>query len=227
MAGIKENSELEFVWVEPEKAIKHKDNKVADNIKTGFYISKYLVTQHLWETVTGNNPSWFKKGGNYPVEYVSLKQIFNEFLPALNDMFKGSGFGFRLPTEAEWEYSCMAGSEKTYYWGNSFDEAYCWYHDNSGSTTHQVGMKLPNACGIYDMTGNVWEWCQNLYNDYPAYSLIEISKHKPADDAIFSCRGASWFRDKEYCRTLYRNFARMDSRYSDLGFRLVLFKDPE
>ena len=130
----------------------------------GFWIGKYTVTQGQWQKVMGNNPSGFKKGDNYPVETVSWDDA-KEFIRKLNGK---SGYTFRLPTEAEWEYAARSGGKAEKYAGGNDIDAVAWYVANSGRSTHPVGTKAPNGLGIYDMSGNVWQWCEDKY-DAEAY----------------------------------------------------------
>ena len=118
------------------------------------------VTQGIWKVVMGDNPAQeYGMGDAYPVYNVSWNDC-QDFIDALNDM--DPSYTYRLPTEAEWEYACRAGTTTAYYWGSSMNNSYCWYTDNSNGRTHPVGQKQPNAWGLYDMTGNVWE-CARIY----------------------------------------------------------------
>ncbi|MGO8691187.1 MAG: formylglycine-generating enzyme family protein [Thermoguttaceae bacterium] len=128
-----------------------------------FYLGKYLITQEQWEAVMGSNPSGFK-GAKNPVEHVSWDDC-QKFLERLNGKIGGGKFS--LPTEAQWEYACRAGSTTRYCFGDDPSQLgdYAWYDKNSGSKTHPVGEKKPNAWGLYEMHGSVWEWCEDWYND--------------------------------------------------------------
>ncbi|GHT16357.1 hypothetical protein AGMMS4956_18600 [Bacteroidia bacterium] len=164
----------------------------------GFSIGKYEVTQEQWEAVMGNNPSRFK-GEDLPVEQVSWNDV-QDFIRKLNAM---TGKSYRLPTEAEW---VKAAGNYEYSGSNNIDEV-AWYDGNSGSTTHPVGQKLSNALGIYDMSGNVWEWCQDCY-DSSCSNRVN--------------RGGGWRTIARYCRVAYRDNSTPSSRDYYLGFRLVL-----
>ena len=153
-----------------------------------------------WEKVTGSNPSGFKKGDNYPVESVTWDDA-KEFIRKLNGK---SGYTFRLPTEAEWEYAARSGGKAEKYAGGSDIDAVAWYGSNSGKSTHPVGTKAPNGLGIYDMSGNVWQWCEDVY-DENAYKKHQ--RNNPVSTSGGSSRvlrGGSWSRDATWVRCTFR-----------------------
>ncbi|MGM9799626.1 MAG: SUMF1/EgtB/PvdO family nonheme iron enzyme [Muribaculaceae bacterium] len=183
---------------------------------SGYYIGKYEVTQAQWKAIMGNNPSSFE-GDNLPVEFVSWDDC-QEFIRKLNKL---TGKKFSLPTEAQWEYAARGGkSGGTKYSGSNNIGNVAWYEDNSGDKTHPVGEKSPNDLGIYDMTGNVWEWCQDWYGDYSSYS--QTNPTGPGSGSRRVNRGGSWYIIAMYCRVSNRNFNTPDDKYSYLGFRLCL-----
>jgi formylglycine-generating enzyme required for sulfatase activity len=183
-----------------------------------YYIGKYEVTQKEWRGVMGNSPSNFKNCDNCPVEQVSWADI-QEFLSKLNAK---TGKSYRLPTEAEWEYAARGGSSGRgykYSGSNNLDEV-AWYDGNSGSKTHPVGQKKANELGLYDMSGNVWEWCADWYGDYSSGAQTNPNGPSRASDRV--TRGGSWHGDAQYCRVSLRNFNAPSGRYYTLGFRLAL-----
>ena len=182
-----------------------------------YYIGKYEVTQALWHTVMGKNPSDFK-GDNLPVEKVSWKDC-QKFLSKLNRI---TGKTFRLPTEAEWEYAARGGNKSRgyQYSGSNNLSDVAWYTANSGSKTHAVGTKQPNELGIYDMTGNVWEWCQDWYGKYSSSSQVNPTGANSGSGRVR--RGGSWSSNARGCRSSYRASRTPDYRYGNLGLRLVL-----
>jgi formylglycine-generating enzyme required for sulfatase activity len=184
---------------------------------SSFNISKYEITQAQWKAIMSNNPSNFK-GDNLPVEQVSWNDV-QEFIQRLNAK---TGKQYRLPTEAEWEYAARGGNKSRgykYSGSNNLTDV-GWFGDNSDKTTHPVGSKLPNELGIYDMSGNVWEWCGDCYSDYPA------SAQKDPMGASFSSyrvnRGGSWGSDASYCRVACRSSDSPGISDRALGFRLVV-----
>ena len=185
---------------------------------SNYYIGQTEVTQALWKAVMGNNPSNFK-GDNLPVEQVSWNDC-QEFVRKLNRL---TGKNFRLPTEAEWEYAARGGNKSCgykYSGGNNLGEV-AWYYDNSGSTTHPVATKSPNELGLYDMSGNVWEWCQDWYGDYS--SSTQTNPTGPYNGSYRVYRGGSWGNNAWSCRVSGRlSDINPDYRFYHLGFRLVL-----
>ena len=186
-------------------------------LTNNYYIGKYEVTQALWQAVMGSNPSYFK-GDNLPVEQVSWNDC-QEFLSKLNRI---TGKTFRLPTEAEWEYAARGGkkSRGCQYSGSNNLSDVAWYWDNSGSKTHAVGSKQSNELGIYDMSGNVWEWCQDWHGRYSKSSQTNPTGATSGSGRV--SRGGCWIGDAGLCRSSYRSDDAPDDRNSDLGFRLVL-----
>jgi formylglycine-generating enzyme required for sulfatase activity len=190
-------------------------------INKPYYLGKYLVTQKQWEAVMGNNPSNFT-GPNNPVEQVSWNDC-QQFLDKLTKRQGNQAGRFQLPTEAQWEYACRAGSTTRYYFGDSesgLDE-YAWYAANSGKKTHAVGEKRPNAWGLYDMHGNVWEWCQDCEEAYPVNVLTDDPTAVPRV-SLNVIRGGSWRIPGRDCRSAVRSGNLRGDRLSDVGFRASL-----
>ena len=205
-------------------------------ISRGFWMGKYEVTQAQWRGIMKSNPSilkpkrpFLKKLGlsnlphvdqrELPVERVSWNDV-QEFIRKLN---RKTGLTFRLPTEAEWEYACRAGSESAYYFGDNRKELsrYAWYNGNTSAETHPVGRKKPNAWGLCDMAGNVFEWCQDWYSrDFYQYSPA-TDPTGPSSGTARVFRGGSWFSSENRCRSAFRYGYNPDLKYANLGFRLV------
>lgn len=181
---------------------------------SAFNIGKTEVTQGQWLAVMGSNPSYFKKGDNYPVEQVSWGDC-QEFIRKLNEQ---TGKSYRLPTEAEWEYACRAGTT-----GDCYGEidSIAWYIGNSGSSTHPVGQKQANGFGLYDMLGNVWEWCSDWGGTYTAGNQIDPTDPDPALGRFRVCRGGGWYIDAGCVRSANRNSYFPGYCSSGLGFRLA------
>ncbi len=184
---------------------------------SNYYIGETEVTQGLWQAVMGNNPSYFK-GDNLPVEEVSWNDC-QDFVKKLNSL---TGKSFRLPTEAEWEFAARGGkmSRGYKYSGSNNIEDVAWYDKNSGYGTHPVKTKQANELGIYDMSGNVWEWCQDGYGSYS--SEAQTNPKGPNSGSYRVNRGSSWLNFARYCRSSYRDCDNPDYRLTFLGFRLAL-----
>ncbi|MDO5341223.1 MAG: SUMF1/EgtB/PvdO family nonheme iron enzyme [Bacteroidia bacterium] len=194
-----------------------------------YYIGKFEVTQELWEAVMGTTVSQQRdkadrnwplrgKGGDYPMYYVSWEEC-QEFVSKLNRL---TGANFRLPTEAEWEYAARGGNKSKgykYSGSNSIGDV-AWYDDNSGSKTHPVGTKSPNELGIYDMSGNVYEWCQDWYDSYGSGS--QTNPQWPSSGSYRVHRGGGWGNLARRCRVSDRDCSTPDDRRSNLGFRLAV-----
>ena len=210
-------------------------------VSRGFWMGKFEVTQGDYEAVMGANPSWFNgdrtpEGGpnygvdpNRPVEQVSWRDATN-YCGRLTERERAAGrvatnSAYRLPTEAEWEYGCRAWTSTRFSHGEDPGYTnltyYAWYFDNSNGATHPVGRKLPNSWGLYDLHGNVWEWCQDWYADaYPGGIIFD--PQGPATGSGRVVRGGLWDGLAADCRSAYRYFS--DPDYGDLyfGFRVVL-----
>jgi formylglycine-generating enzyme required for sulfatase activity len=207
---------------------KGKDKEAGDDeipqhqvtISKPFYLGRYEVTQAQWEAMMGNNPSKFQ-GRNNPVENVSWEDA-QEFIKRLNAR-EGTN-AYRLPTEAEWEYAARAGTTGIYSFGD--DEAslgrHAWYDDNSDEKSHPVGQKAPNAWGLYDMHGNVYEWVQDWYDGFYYYKTPSENPRGLFIGLIRVNRGGAWVHGAWGCRSAFRGNNSPDRRRSDIGFRLAL-----
>ena len=188
-----------------------------------FFMAQFEVTQDQWYEYTGQKPSNFKNCGDCPVEKVSW-DLLDDFLAALNAK---TGYSFRLPTEAEWEYAALGGLESEGYSlaGSNMADSVAWYLDNAGSVTHPVGQKRPNELGLYDMTGNVAEWCNDDYVNYYSSDAALNPDVFVRDDYRFKViRGASWYTDKNNLRLSNRNNYRRNLSHQTIGLRLARSK---
>ena len=184
-----------------------------------FAIGKYPITQAQYQAVMGNNPSHFKNNPQNPVENVS----WNDAQAFCQKLSQITGKTYRLPTEAEWEYACRAGATTRYYFGDNDNQLgdYAWHKGNSQDKTHPVGQKKPNAWGLYDMSGNVYEWCEDNWHDSYENAPRDGSAWLIKDNDFYIVRGGSWVSYPNYCRSAFRfvNNRRVDG--SNNGFRVV------
>lgn len=185
-------------------------------IINSYYIGKTEVTQALWKAVMESYISCFAEN-NLPVEQVNWNDC-QEFIKKLNQL---TGKKFRLPTEAEWEFAARGGNKsKGYkYAGSNNIEDVAWYTNNSNKQTHPVATKMPNELGIYDMSGNVWEWCYDRDGEYTSDSQINPQGPNVGNSRIY--RGGCWYSDATSCRVSFRQSA-LTLRSSKIGFRLCL-----
>ena len=215
--------------IEEEGAINdEKQHQVT--ISKDYYLGATEVTQGQYEKVMGTNPSEFQKrvirksdSSMYPVEQVSWENAveFCKKLSALPEENK-AGRMYRLPTEAQWEYACRADGKMAYSFGESLKSLgdYAWFGGNSNDQTHPVGEKKPNAWGLYDMHGNVWEWCSDWYDEYPKGTISDTTGPKEGSGRVR--RGGSWFGGAAFCRSASRTWIIPSHRNYDLGFRVAL-----
>ena len=199
-----------------EADLSDSENQIEVTLSRGFWMAKTEVTQAQWQAVMGGNPSEFK-GANLPVENISWHDT-QVFLKKLNAIAGNSvGGQIVLPTEAQWEYACRAG-ETAMYSGGTLDEV-AWYDVNSGRNTHPVGTKKPNAWGLHDMSGNVWEWCADWHDD----RLSGGTDPNGASSGVCRVlRGGSWNYDAAHCRAAFRSWHFPNSRSNELSFRPAL-----
>jgi formylglycine-generating enzyme required for sulfatase activity len=213
------------------------DNKqVFFRISEPYYLGKYPITQAEWEKIMGNNPSSFKNRPNCPIDSVSWEDCL-EFINRINSRTDKK---YRLPTEAEWEYAAIGGIEKKKYFFSGSDklDEVGWFELNSKNLsedkithsfsqtsqlffgTQNVGLKKPNQLGLYDMSGNIWEWCLNSFDTYEKLSNLKPTLQKTDGYKVF--RGGGWNCGDNECYVTYRNRGYANSKFSDLGFRVLL-----
>ena len=226
-----------FVMGSPESEPGRQIDEVQHTVKItkAFYLSQTPITQAQWKAVMGNNPSNFQ-GDDLPVECVS----WDDAVAFCQKLSAREHKKYRLPTEAEWEYACRAGTMTEYYTGNgtaALDRA-GWYGGNSnyipvesmffgtttttGAGTHPVAQKVPNAWGLYDMHGNVWQWCSDYVGEYTGDAENPTG---PTTGRYRVLRGGSWYANPQLCRSAYRCDNVPDRRGSDFGFRIALDSD--
>jgi formylglycine-generating enzyme required for sulfatase activity len=199
-------------------------------ISKPFYMQTTEVTQGQWKALMGTEPwkgtkfsKYVKEGAKYPATHVN----WDDAVAFYKKLSAKEGKTYRLPTEAEWEYACRAETKTAWSFGN--DEKalgdYAWHDENASDIgeeyAHQVGLKKPNAFGLYDMHGNVYEWCHDFYKDDYYKQLPEKDPQGPAQGSSRVLRGGSWLAYTRDSRSAFRNRFGADDRYNDLGFRLV------
>ncbi|MFQ5964337.1 MAG: SUMF1/EgtB/PvdO family nonheme iron enzyme [Candidatus Scalinduaceae bacterium] len=198
-----------------------RENPVHEVCVDDFYIGVSEVTQGQWVEIMGNNPSFFNGCVDCPVEQVSWNDV-QEFIRKLNQK---TGLNYRLPTEAEWEYAAREGGKKIK-WAGTNDkrelEKYAWYERNSKDKTHPVKTRKPNELGLYDMTGNVWEWVQDWYDEDYYKNSPRHNPRGPSSGSLRVFRGGTWYYIPKYMRVSYRKGFSPDVRYYGLGFRLAM-----
>ena len=204
----------------------------------GFWMLETPVTQEMWESVMGSNPSGISRGNKYPVNNVTWYEC-QEFVQKLNDILAGTpcapeGFKFSLPTEAQWEYACRAGTTTAYYFGDTLtlqQANFGAFHTltpqqaNFGMSVDglsEVGKYPANAWGLFDMHGNVWEWCLDWHGDYPSGAVTDPTGAPHGTDRVR--RGGSWDGNAADCRSAYRSRDTPSTRGTYLGFRLALVR---
>lgn len=194
-----------------------------------YYLGAFEVTQAQYQQVMDENPSYFQNdeiqgdSGNHPVERVTWFDAV-EFCRQLSELPEEQSAGriYRLPTEAEWEYACRAGSKTAYSFGEDpkLLGDYAWYYDNSNDQNHPVGEKKPNAWGLYDMQGNVWEWCDDWYGEYPDGAVSDPTG--PSEGSKRVSRGGKWGGGAAGCRSADRGGSYPSSRSVNIGFRVTM-----
>ena len=228
---------MKFVWIKPGNFVmgSPKEEKLREDNETphkvtlskGFYMGVHAVAQEQWKEVMGNNPSFFKGEKNLPVETVSWEDC-QEFVKKLREKDKKL---YRLPSEAEWEFCCRAGTTTPFHFGETISTDQANYNGNFTygdgkkgvyrKKTTPVGTFPANAWGLHDMHGNVWQWCQDRYGDYPQKDVVD--PQEPEKGELRVLRGGSWYVTPEYCRSAFRNMYGPGDRLSDVGCRLCFF----
>jgi formylglycine-generating enzyme len=241
-------SGMKFIWIEggcykmgspPRADGRDSDEQPVHSVcLSDFWIGKYEVTQAEWRTIMRNNPSKFKKGDSHPVERVNFDAV-TQLTKRLNDQYRGRAV-FSLPTEAQWEYVCREGGSRSLYPGVEHIDKIAWHRGNSSASSQATGTRLPNRLGLYDLSGNVWEWIQDPY-DRHAYGKHNSrggsdgrgkpspgSKMKMADPKSLEkglhrvVRGGSWFEAADALRCANRGFSKFSTKRPDIGVRLTV-----
>lgn len=212
--------DIEFVWIPVGSfhmgaAIDH-----LVELSEGFWLGKYEVTQEQWRRVMGSNPSYVK-GDLHPVEQVSWLES-QVFVEKLNELSKSDSYS--LPTEAQWEYASRAGSTTLFSFGEDSNALsdYAWYRDSSSGTTHPIGEKKPNSWNLFDMYGNVWEWCADWKGLYPKHDVSDPTG--PHEGELRILRGGSWYTAHTDCNSAVRHGSSPYNAHNRYGLRIVRSK---
>jgi formylglycine-generating enzyme len=233
---------MKFTWISPgsfmmgsPKEEEDREPNGADEtqhkvtLTKGFYMGVYTVTQEQWQEVMGNNPSEFKGEKNLPVDNISWNDC-QEFIKKMTKKGKDKRV-YRLPTEAEWEYACRAGTKTPFHFGETISTEQANYCGNEvygkgkkglfRKKTTPVGTFPANAWGLHDLHGNVWQWCQDWYGDYPKNDAIDPVGPENGEYRVL--RGGSWGDNPRYCRSAYRNWYGPVHHINVYGFRVCFF----
>lgn len=233
---IKKIGEVEFVWIPGGSFIMGSDSAKQRNERpqhkvtvNGFWMSRYEITQKVWESITGETIEQKRdeydhladlkgKGPNLPMYYISWNDV-QKFCKKFEEK---TGIKVRLPTEAEWEYACRAGSTTEYYWGDDISEEYAWWSVNANGTVKPVGSLKPNAWGLYDMSGNLYEWCEDWYSSTYYRISPELNPKGPPVGRYKVIRGGCFWNDYHIClRSAYRFNEKPHCASFYIGFRIV------
>lgn len=236
LAGV----EQKFRWIfpgtfqmgSPEKELQRRDNETQHwvELSQGYWLADTTCTQALWQAVMEDNPARFQDNPNNPVESVSWEDITDKFLPQLESI---TGLAMRLPTEAEWEYACRAETTTPFNLGKNITTDQVNFNGNHpyadgdkgqyrGNTVPVKSMNAPNAWGLHEMHGNVWEWCQDRFGSYGEQAQLDPQGSDTGLSRV--ARGGSWISDGEYARSAFRDFYTPVNRFNRIGFRLAFGK---
>ena len=220
------NPSITMREVQPGKYTRVTNTRQQVTLTRGFWIGINEITQQQYESVTGSNPSFYQ-GDSFPVEKVSF-MLANEFCNKLTQRDRKAGripmnLAYRLPTEAEWEYACLAGANTAFSFGDSEDDAnaHFWSAENAEDQSQSVGKKIPNAWGLYDMHGNVWEWVADWFAPHPAESAL-VDPVGPITGKHRVFKGGGWYHEAKFARSTSRFMMEPGMSINYVGFRVVL-----
>jgi len=211
------------LWGEPGRPLLRGSNERQHQVtlSRGFWMLETQVTQAMWESAMGNNPSRFR-GDKRPVESVSWNDS-HEYITKLNELgIAPEGFRFSLPTEAQWEYACRAGTTTAYHFGNTLSREQANFRGSGVEQTSEVGRYPANAWGLHDMHGNVWEWCLDWFGPYPSGAVTDPTGSLQGPGRVF--RGGCWLSFAAINRSAYRYWSEPSHRSIGIGFRLALVR---